>query len=535
MRKLCDVIFINGLIYTVNKKQLWAEAIGIKNGKIAFVGDNLVAKAWMGQKTKLIDLKQKLVLPAFIDSHVHPIFAGMSLIKCDLSKNRTQNQILETLQCYAKSKPGYSWVMGTGWNLAVFADGNPHKEILDKIIPDRPVFLLSNDYHSAWVNSKALELAGISERTPDPEHGRIERDGHNRPSGALRESAIDLVYQKIPSLNLEEKLQGFKQALKIMNRFGITGFQDAYVTHAGQNSDAFVYAEAEKRGLLTARARGALISAPESPVSEQLAAFKKAKKISGKYFQLNSVKIFLDGVLETDTAALAAPCHGGELIWNSEKLHKLAQVVDLNQFQLHFHAVGDLAVHEALEILKTLAQKKKRDRRSLIAHLELIQASDMAQFGKLSVLPVFQPLWACGDRDMCRTVPKIGSKRARWLYPIKSVADTGVRLAFGSDWHVSSVNPLVGIEVAVTRKNPGKKSEKALCRQECLSLESAIQAYTLGGAYANFWEKQTGSLQVGKSADLIVLSDNLFKIPACKISKTKVLMTVFEGQVIFES
>lgn len=221
MAKKADILLINSKIYITDNNS-WAEAMTISKGKIAFIGTNLEAQAWIGKKTKVINLEQKLVLPSFIDSHVHPIWAGMSLSECDLFEQKTKAQVLKTIKEYIKSHSREKWVTGTGWNLAVFTHGNPKKEWLDNICPNKPIFLFSNDYHSAWVNSKALELAGITQNTPDPPHGQIERNFNNEPSGTLRESAIELVKQRIPAANLNKKLRGLKKALKIMNSLGIT-------------------------------------------------------------------------------------------------------------------------------------------------------------------------------------------------------------------------------------------------------------------------------------------------------------------------
>ena len=546
-----DLVFRNGKIYTMDASRSWAEAVAIKDGKFIYVGDDDGVANLSGVKTEVIDLDGRMVLPSFIDAHVHPVEAGIGLNRCSLEQAKTKDEAFAIIKKYAEDHPDLPWIVGQGWQLPIFPGANPKKEWLDAIVPDRPAYLTAADGHSAWANSKALQLAGITKQTPDPESGRIERNSAGEPSGTLRESATELVYKLVPPPSREEEITGLHSALRIMNGFGITGFQDASVSAEGLDpaarGSANVYRESEKQGMLTARVTGALYASPEGTVQQVLNQIQTLKQMRqayvGKYFHPTAVKIFEDGVIEANTAALIQPYldkgDSGELNWGPEKLNPFIDALYQEKFQIHIHAIGDRAIRVALTAIEA-AEKNQglRDARSIIAHLELINPQDIPRFRDLAVIPCFQPIWAYSDpyiRDL--TLPKLGEERSRWIYPINSVRKTGVTMAMGSDWNVSSVNPLDGIEVAVTRKDPDAPESDAsvFIPEERIELDSALAAYTIGSAYANFWEKETGSIETGKSADLIVLSNNLFDIPPSQINQTKVMLTLFEGKKIYES
>jgi predicted amidohydrolase YtcJ len=544
-----DLVLRNGKIYTMDADRSWAESVAIKDKKIVYVGEDTGIGDWIGDQTKTIALNNRLVLPGFIDSHAHPVEAGVGLKQCNLLPYFTKEEVLKAIKDYAAAHPNDPWIIGAGWQLPVFPDANPQKEWLDEIVPDRPVFLSAMDGHSAWSNSRALEIAGITKDTPDPDKGRIERNKNGEPSGTLRESAADLVYKHAPKPGLKEKLEGLQEALKILNAFGITGFQDASISIEGNSPEArgasHVYAEADKQGLLTSRVIGAMYADPTGSVDEVMKQIDRFIALrsqfkNGKYFHASAIKIFADGVIESRTAALLKPylnqgMNAGELIWPPEKLNPFVERLDREGFQIHIHAIGDRAIRTALDALEAAKNKNgERDRRPLLAHIQLIDPQDIPRFAKLSVIPNFQALWAYEDsyiKDL--TVPQLGKDRSRWLYPIKSVATTGARLAMGSDWPVSSANPLDAIEVAVRRLDPSNNSEQnPFIPEERVTLETALAAYTIGSAYANFREKEAGSIEIGKQADLIVLSQNLFTIPAHQINESKVVLTLLDGKEV---
>ncbi|MBI2840285.1 MAG: amidohydrolase [Acidobacteria bacterium] len=534
-----DLVLQHGKIYTMDAARSWADSIAITDGQIVYVGDDSGVRSWIADGTRTIDLAGRFVMPSFIDAHVHPLSAGVELGQCALTDASTLEGILATVKQYAAEHPALAWVLGSNWQLPTFRDANPRKEWLDAIVPDRPVLLTSADGHSAWANSKALEIAGVTRSTTDPEDGRIERSAGGEPTGTLRESAIDLVYKMAPASTLEERVVGLRRAVRIMNGFGITGFHDASVTE----DELKAYAEVERTGGLTVRAITALYADPMQPV-EQIERLKRLRRqYHGKYFQATAVKIFEDGVIEPATAALLKPYLGrdgdaGSLNWEPEKLNPLVAWLDREQFQVHFHAIGDRAIRASLTALEEARRANgPRDARPLIAHLELIDPADIPRFARIPVIPVFQPIWAYADSYITElTVPKLGPDRMRWVYPLGSIHQTGALMAMGSDWSVSSVNPLEGIEVAVTRQDPEgpRASDRPFYPEERLDLQTALAAYTIGSAFASFREKETGSIEAGKSADLIVLSRNLFEISPAEISEVKVLCTLFEGKSVYE-
>jgi predicted amidohydrolase YtcJ len=535
--KTSELVLRHGHIYTMDPKNQWAETIAIRNGRILYIGKDSGAQNLIGPNTHVIELENRFVIPSFIDSHVHPAASGIQLDQLYLGDMKTKEEILTAVKKYAEEHPTNSWVLGNRWQLPVFPNANPKKEWLDEIVPDRPVLLDSADGHSTWANSKALELAGVNKDTPDPPNGRIERNEKGEPSGTLREAASRLVRKITPQPTADERLSGLKKAIETMNRLGITGFQDASVRRESLET----YQKAEAQGILTARVRTAQYADPKLPIDQIDQFIKFREEFQGKHYGAGTVKIFADGVIEANTAALLKPYLDekkdlGIYNWQPEALNAFVQKLDQEKFQIHFHAIGDGAIREALDALE-FARKKNgpRDARPLIAHLELIDPADIPRFHSVPAIACFQPLWAYADpyiNDL--TIPKLGPERSRWLYPMGSVAQDHGPLAFGSDWSVSSVNPLDGIEVAVTRCDPDADScKESFLPMEKLNLPTALRAYTLGSAYANFWEKETGSLEQGKSADFVVLSKDLFKIPPADINKSKVLMTVFEGKIIY--
>jgi predicted amidohydrolase YtcJ len=561
-----DLALRHGKIYTMDAARSWAESIALKDGRIQYVGDDAGIANHLDEKTEIIELKGRMVLPGFIDAHVHPISSGVALLQLDLAKYQTKEEILKAIKDYATSHPDEEWILGGAWQLPAFPSANPDKKWLDEIVPDRPAFLDSADGHSAWANSKALELAGITKETPDPPNGRIERYENGEPSGTLRESAADLVSKVSPQPTMEQQMEGLQQALRYLNGCGITSLVDASVSE----EELKIYKEADTRGTLTANVTAAMYANPEptersisipadlsqasiqiyqnappslQPVLYQIEKFKRFRELyRGKNLRATSVKIFEDGVIEANTAALLHPYldkanDAGKLNWEPEKLNPMVQLLDAENFQIHVHAIGDRAIRTALTAFEAATKSNGfRDRRPLIAHLELIDPNDIPRFAELAVIPIFQPLWAWEDpyiKDL--TYPKLGPERSRWIYPMQSVADHGAVLAMGSDWNVSSGNPLDGIEVSVTRKGPDGENKDAapFIPEERLILAEALAAYTMGSAYATFQDRETGSLENGKSADLMVLSQNLFEIPPDRINETKVMLTLLDGKPIY--
>lgn len=530
-----DLVLREGRVYTMDDARSSAEAVAIDEGKIVFVGSDDDAQSFIGPDTRILDLNGKMVLPGFQDSHVHPVTGGIELGQCDLNGLTTASAVFDRVRSYAAANPDREWIVGGGWDLPLFPDANPQRSALDETVPDRPVYLSSADGHSAWVNSKALQAAGIDARTPDPPNGRIERDKKGAPSGTLRESAMDLVSSHLPKLTPEDYVEGLKRGLAMAHRFGITSFVEA-----DADDDVLeAYAALAQKGELTARVRISLAVDPARDAS-QVADLVRKRDEHAPLLRADSAKIFADGVIEAHTAALLEPYlgvgHRGELNYEPEKLNRIVAALDRAGFQVHIHAIGDWAVRASLDALEHARQENgPRDARPQIAHLELIDPSDIPRFKTLGVVADFQPLWAFADTYITElTEPVLGPERSRWLYPIKSVVDTGAVVAAGSDWSVSSMNPLDAIQVAITRRDLTRGPGPPWIPEECVDLDTILAAYTRAGSFVQHQEKLTGTIEVGKRGDVIVLDRNLFEIPPEEIHEAKVLLTLFDGKPVYQ-
>ncbi len=545
-----NIIFKNASVYTVNKEQPWASSVVIQNEKIIFVGSDDDAAAFTNKNSQIIDLNKKMILPGFHDIHVHPVHGGVTFLQCNLTDIRGIDNLLSKIKNCAEEKGPNEWVLGGGWAVDNFSAMNlPDKTMLDAIVPDKPVSLKSSDGHSLWANSIALEISNINESTIDPKNGAIERYPNSRePSGLLHEdSAMMLVMDNHPELTNNELIDGLKYSRDEFHRLGITGVQDALLKLDPGDPyfglDAYNYLD--DRNELNLHVVTAMFWNNGQPLKPQLERFKRVreKQKNSKNVKATSIKIWQDGVIETYTAAMKEPysdrvdLFSGELQNQPSKLNAAIEALDAEGFQIHFHAIGDYAIEVSFDSLQNAREKNgKRDSRHHISHIEVFQEKDISRFNELDVVANFQPLWAIEDEYITEhTWPKIGQERSKYLYPIGSVKRAGGKIAFGSDWYVTSVNPLDGIETAVTRLEPNGLTKNPLGVNEEIGLEDAIEAYTLNGAYVNFLDKKVGSIEVGKQADLIVLDKNLFEIPPKEINESRVLATIFNGDIVFGS
>ena len=540
-----ELLMLNGKVYTVNHEQSWAEAIAITDGRIIWVGNSEDANQWQGERTRTIDLGGKMVLPGFQDIHIHPVHSGVSYQQCALFDAEGVELLQQRIKQCAESEPG-EWIRGGGWLVTNFApSGLPDKKLLDEIVPDRPVALKSSDGHSMWVNSLALELAGINADTQDPAGGRIDRyPNSTEPSGSLQEtSAMNLVHIVEPELTQKELEAGLAYSRDHLHSLGITAVQDALLKLTP--GDAYfglpAYLALEERGELNLHVINAMYWQNDMSLDEQLPAFLKARDESTPYIHNTAIKIWQDGVIETETAALLEPYLNrgdqfvGELLNEPAVLNEAVTALDAAGFQIHFHAIGDRAIRSAFDSIQAAREANgKHDNRHHISHIQLFSPEDIPRFAELDVVANFQPLWAIEDGYITDlTIPRIGEERGKFLYPIGSVQRTGARVAFGSDWYVTSANPLDGIEAAVTRLDPDGKTDEPLGENEEINLAQAIENYTLNSAYVNFLNVDTGSIEIGKLADIIVLDRNLFDVPASEINQVRVIATLFRGELVF--
>ena len=543
--QVADVIFFNGEIYTVDAKRSWAEAVVIVGNRIAFVGTNDEALKLRREGTRVVDLESRMMLPGFHDVHVHPIEAGMGYLGCSLHEGKSAEDYARLVANCARQKPNAPFIDGAGWTMDQFPDGLPDKKILDEVIADLPVILKSASGHQLWVNSRALELTGITADTPDPEGGRIDRyPGTKEPSGSVQEnSAMNLIFAARPDYTSEQMIAALAFGQHYLNQYGVTTVQDALLKLDGK--EAYVggptYMAMDNAGKLTLRVIGALVWNTELGL-EQIDRIVAARKhFNTRKFSAPSVKIWLDGVMEVHTAALLEPYldrsdgHKGDLLIKPELLNQIISRLDALGFQIHFHAIGDAAIRSSLDSLE-FARKTNgaRDSRHHLSHIQLFDPKDIPRFNELDAIANFQPYWAWADLFITElTMPKLGPQRSRWLYPIGSLFKSGAVVAFGSDWFVTSGNPMLGIETAVTRRDPLTNTGNRFYDQEKISLQEAIAAYTINGAYVNFLEEETGSIEAGKLADLVVLDRNLFDLKSEEISEAQVLLTLLDGEPVY--
>jgi predicted amidohydrolase YtcJ len=536
-----DLVLRNGFVYTVDSLNSKAEAVAVKDGKILFVGNNIGVESFISDRTEVIDLKGKMLLPGFIDSHCHSISSYRYFFELNLYGLRTYDDIQAAIKKYLSEHPDAKYIKGRGWSNTDFSTTGPDKKIIDEVVMDIPVSFSSEDGHSKWVNSKTLELAGINNSTKNPEGGIIERySGINEPNGTLRENAADLVYDIFPVYSVEELMKGLEAYQQMVLEFGITTVHDAYLDAGSNETEAF--RTLEQNDKLKMRFRASLYIDPGKSVEQIKSLIDERGKNIGDLFQTNSAKIFIDGVVEGSTAYLKQPYEHqpnnyGELLWNIDSLRKMCSALDRNNFQIHVHSIGDAATSVTLYAFAFAEfQNGERDSRNSITHLQLVDKSDIKKFKELGVIAVPQPYWFSKDEYYYNIqVPYLGKKRADEEYPMKSFFDEGVVVASSSDYPVTvPCNPLEAIQYGITRSEFNTTdSSEILWPEERVTLEQMIRSFTINGAYANFLEKETGSIEVGKKADLIVLDKNLFEIPVTEIGRAKVLITLFEGKEVF--
>ena len=530
-----DIVFRGGTVWTADSAHPRARAVAVAKGRIAYVGTDEGATAYIGPKTMVIDLRGRMLLPGIEDSHLHPATGGVWLASCLLTADTTRAMVIAHVARCGRETPGTGWIRGRGWALPLFPQANPTRQLLDSLVPDRPVYLRSADGHGAWVNSKALALAHIIAATPDPPRGRIERDASGAPSGTLRESAEDLVTAVMPPRTVEEFMEGLRRTMALANSLGITTLTEA----DGDSVMLEAYLALDRAGALTVRVLAAQTTDPAAGPAQvaRLAALRT--RFTGKRFRATSAKIDADGVIESHTSYLLEPyldTHDrGPSNLTPAAMDSLVIALDRAGFQVHIHAIGDGAVRISLDgFAAARAANGVRDSRHQIAHLEMIDTLDVPRFAQLGVLANFQSLWALRDsyiRDL--TEPILGPERSARLYPLASVAGRGGMLVGGSDWIVSSMNPYEAMQVAITRRDPFDGPGAPWIPKELVSLEQILTAYTINGAHANFQETETGSIEKGKAADLVLLDRDLFAIAPTEIHAARVLLTLLDGAPVY--
>jgi hypothetical protein len=517
--------------------------MAIREGRIAFVGPDSGAAAYVGPSTRVIDLGGKLVLPGFIDSHCHPTSAYKYFYELSLNGFRTIPAYVEAIREFVMRHPEVPFVRGRGWSNTLFGKTGPHRSMLDAIIPSVPAVLSSEDGHSKWVNSKTLELAGITRSTPDPEGGVIERDpATGEPTGTLREAAAELVAKIFPGYSADELAKGLEAYQAMALSFGITTAHDASVDVPG--NEVLAYRALQSEGRLRMRFRASVYVDPVKGPSQIPLLVEERRRNTGPLFQTNAAKIFLDGVVEGSTAFLKEeyrhlPGSRGKLLCTQEELNTICAGLDAAGFQIHFHSIGDAATAAGLDAIAFAEAKDgKRDSRHAFTHLQLVDPADIGRFRSLGAIAVPQPYWFMKDDYYYNLqVPYLGRKRADAEYPMAGFLRAGVVVASSSDYPVTiPCNPLFAIQAGIRRSRPETTdAREVLWPEERVSLEEMIASFTIGGAYANFLEHETGSLEAGKSADVIVIDRDLYSIPVTEIRNARVVLTLFGGKEAFST
>ncbi|MDX1499819.1 MAG: amidohydrolase [Woeseiaceae bacterium] len=537
-----DRVLLNGAVHTMDAGRRVAEAVAIRAGRIVFVGSTEDARAQIGAGTEVDDLEGRMLLPGFHDSHTHILIGVATEADCDLLRIPTRAEVIARLE-ECRTLEGYGaegWILGGGWGEWLFGVTGPRKETLDGIFGDRPVYLASSFGHSAWVNSRALELAGIHGETVAGEDGVIVRDpATGEATGTLHESAMALVTSIVPEKSLAERIDSVRAAIEMAHSLGVTAVIEPGVDGTVMEP---ILALADA-GEFDLRARLSL-----SPIAWQPGAFDDDvfAFLEGRAawrrpnLDVDSVKIYMDGVIEYGTGALLEPYTDdtfglGPRFYTQEKLDEYFTRFDAMGLGIHVHAIGDAAVRMALDAFETMRGKNGvSDNRHHMTHLQLIDEADIPRFGELGIGATFQALWAYPDpAAMELDLPILGEERTYRMYPIASVAASGGRVTGASDYWVTDMDPLLAIEVGVTRQDPYADSGPVLNEGERVDLDTMLAAYTINGAWTMGLEAEQGSIEIGKRADLVVLDRDLTAGDAYGISDAKVTMTIFDGRTVY--
>jgi predicted amidohydrolase YtcJ len=547
------LVFRNGGLFDGFHHRSGAAVVVHDARVVAVLQEGDLAASGLLAGAREVELAGGLLAPGFVDAHVHPVQGGLERIRCDLSELRTREEYLRAVGEYAAAHPDLPWITGGGWAMPAFPGGTPTAADLDAVVPDRPVFLPNRDHHGAWVNSRALEVAGIGPHTPDPPHGRFERDAEGRPTGTLHEGAMAAVARHAPATDQQEYYRALLEGQRYLHSLGVTAWQDAILgAYAGADDASETYLRAASNGDLTASVVGALWWDRGRGEEQVVELVERRRRYTHGRLRASSVKIMQDGVAENGTAALSSPyldrCgHAGSNRGHSfvepDTLRTCVARLHREGFQVHVHAIGDRAVTEALDAFEHAQGQRPRgghgsDPRHQIAHLQLVHPDDVRRFAALGVTANLQALWACLDDQMVElTLPFLGPERSRWQYPFGDLARAGAALACGSDWPVSTPDPLAAIHVAVNRTaygEEGRAGSEAFLPEQAIGLETAFAAYTSGSSRVNHRD-DAGVLREGAVADLAVLDRDPFEGRPDQIGATRVVSTWVDGVPVFEA
>ncbi|MGE5702855.1 MAG: amidohydrolase [Clostridia bacterium] len=532
-----DLVLISNAVFTGLENEPRPAAVAVAGNKIIAVGTTEEIQPYIGDKTDVRSYHDKLIIPGFHDFHIHLLLGGLLQQSVNLLAAKSEEETAQMVKAYADQRPDDPWVIGFSWYHVLWDEPRlPHRSTLDKYIPDRPVFLFNAECHAAWLNSKALELAGISRETPDPPFGAIERDENGEPTGFLYETAMALAKDAF-TFPLDRRVSIMQAFLDHAAQWGVTSVGDMFPLVTMELGDLEMYHQFEEQDKLTVRIHF---------LTELNGDLDKPRKLRDTYrsdkLRFAGLKNFLDGVPTTYTGLLLEPYSDrpdtvGETLIPRDVIQEWTVAADREGFRIRYHACGDGAVRLGLDCFEA-AQRENgvRDSRHTIEHIEVIHPDDVERFGKLGVIASMQPEHMAADSFAEHTyVARLGEERSRLTWPINSLRKAGAPLAFGSDYPVVGLDPITELYRAVTRLHNDGEPEGGWNPQERISMADALRAYTIGAAYGNFREHEMGTLEAGKLADVVVLDQNLFAIPTDLIRQTRVALTVMDGKIVYEA
>lgn len=542
-----SVLFTHGTVFD-GRRHLGAADVLVTGGEVVSAGPpgEVAVHLRDAGDVERVDCTGRLVAPGFVDAHVHTVQGGLERVRCDLSEGGSREEHVDLVGRYTRDHPERTWVLGGGWAMAAFPGGTPTADDLDRAVADRPAFLPNRDHHGAWVNTRALELAGITRETPDPPDGRIERDADGRPTGTLHEGAMLLVSRLLPATTDADYDRALLAGQAHLHSLGVTGWQDAIVgAYAGMDDIGPAYRRAAERGDLVSHVVGALWWQRERGLDQVEELVARRAELTRGPFRATTVKIMQDGVPENFTAAMTTPyldrcghatSNSGHSFVDPELLREAVVALDAAGFQVHVHAIGDRGIREALDAFEGTVPALRRQNRHHIAHLQVVHPDDVPRFARLGVAANVQALWACHDDQMVElNMPFLGEERSRWQYPFGDLLRAGAHLGCGSDWPVTSPDPLAAMHVAVNRAAygaHGREGDDPFLPEQSLTLEQVWRAYTSGSAWLDHCDDR-GVLEAGRVADLVVVDRDPFDAPSGQIGAAEVSSTWVAGRCVY--
>ena len=538
--KSADLVIRNARVYTVDSDRPWAESVAVKGERISYVGSNDGAEGYVGESTRVIDAGGRLVLPGFIDSHNH-IWAGSNPDAVSLFGFGSLTELQEAVRAFSEERPDLEWIQGDGWEYNLSPDGGlPTADDLAGLTGGRPALFISYDAHTIWLNRAAMDSVGITPDTERVPFGELVLDGQGKPTGILRGTmgitgeAEESLWQHVPSRDREDRYASLKKNLSDAIRYGITTIVEPQASVRRLS----MYEKALEEGHLKSRLQIALYH-PPGTTEEEVDRFVEARRdYDDDRIRVSAIKLYIDDVIEPRTAALLEPYadlpgERGDTFYAPETFNEAVTRLDGRGFQLFIHAIGDRGIRVALDALEHARRANgPRDSRHQLVHVEILSPEDIPRFKELDVTACMQPRHCAPDISEYWAA-SIGPQRSEYAWALRSLDDAGARLAFASDWDVSEMEPVVGIFTAVTRRGLDNEPPDGWIPEQRVNVETAVEAYTLGGAYANFLEENRGSIEVGKYADLVMMSDNLFQIPPGQIKDAHVLLTLVGGEEVY--